>query len=48
MHKEEFDYYIFMDYSENLIGYIIIDNDKVDRLLSKITKLKHYKGYIVN
>jgi len=44
MHKEEFDYYIFMDYSENLIGYIIIDNDKVDRLLSKITKLKHYKG----
>jgi len=44
MKREEFDYYIFMDYSENLIGYIIIDKQKLNELLPKITKLKHYKG----
>ncbi len=44
MYKDEFDYYIFMDYSENLIGYIIIDKEKIKDLLSKITKLAHYKG----
>lgn len=41
--KKEFDYYIFVDFSENLIGYNIIGNDKVKELLPKITKLKHYK-----
>ena len=25
MDKKEFDYYIFIDYSENLIGYLIIE-----------------------
>lgn len=44
MKKEEFDYYIFMDYSENLIGYIIIDKERINELLPNITKLKHYKG----
>jgi len=43
MKKEEFDYYIFMDYSKNLIGYIIINKEKINELLLKITKLKHYK-----
>ena len=41
MKKEEFDYYIFMDYSENLIGYIIINKEKIKELLPKIIKLKH-------
>ncbi|MAH47595.1 hypothetical protein CMI37_17370 [Candidatus Pacearchaeota archaeon] len=41
-YKEEFDYYIFVDYSENLIGYIIVDKEKIEELLLKITKLKHY------
>lgn len=44
MYKEEFDYYIFMDYSENLIGYIIIEKEKLDEVLAKILRLKHYKG----
>ncbi len=44
MKREEFDYYIFMDYSENLIGYIIIDKQKLNELLPRITRLKHYKG----
>tara|TARA_Y100000310_G_C20386639_1_gene670751 strand:+ start:301 stop:771 length:471 start_codon:yes stop_codon:yes gene_type:complete len=41
-YKEEFDYYVFMDYSENLVGYIIVDKKKIRELLLRITKLKHY------
>jgi hypothetical protein len=44
MNKEEFDYYVFVDYSENLIGYIIIERGSKDKLLPIIQKLKHYKG----
>ena len=40
---KEFDYYIFIDYSENLIGYNIISKDKVKELLPKISKFAHYK-----
>ena len=43
MKKKEIDYYIYIDYSENLIGYSIIKKDKVEMLLPKISKLKHYK-----
>ena len=41
--KREFDYYIFIDYSENLIGYIILEKSKVKDCSSKISKLKHYR-----
>ena len=44
VHKKEFDYYIFIDFSENLIGYNIIGKDKVNELLPKIIKLKHYRN----
>jgi len=40
---KEFDYYIFIDYSENLIGYSIIENQKLKELLPKISKFAHYK-----
>jgi len=40
---KEFDYYIFIDYSENLIGYSIIENNKLKELLPKISKFAHYK-----
>ena len=43
MGAKEFDYYIFIDFSESLIGYNIIEKDKVKELLSKISKFKHYK-----
>jgi len=43
MGAKEFDYYIFIDYSENLIGYIILEKNKVKDCLSKTSKLKHYK-----
>jgi hypothetical protein len=40
---KEFDYYIFIDYSENLIGYSIIEKNKLRELLPKLTRFKHYK-----
>ena len=39
---KEFDYYIFIDFSENLIGYSIIENKRLRELLPKITKFAHY------
>lgn len=46
------DYYIYLDYSERLIGYIIIRKEQIPNILKRITKLHHYKdvkgkkGYI--
>jgi len=39
----EFDYYIFIDYSENLIGYSIIEKEKLKELLPKISRVRHYR-----
>lgn len=44
MVKKEFDYYIFIDYSENLIGYLIIERAKIFEFISKISKFVHYKN----
>lgn len=38
-----FDYYIFIDCSENLIGYAIITQEKIKELIPKILRFKHYK-----
>ena len=43
MKTKEFDFYIFVDYSENLIGYIILSQKQIKECLPKISKLKHYK-----
>ncbi len=40
---KEFDYYIFIDYSEGLIGYDIIENKKLKEILPRISKFTHYK-----
>lgn len=40
---KEFDYYIFIDYSENFIGYSIIERDKIKELIPKISRLRHYR-----
>ena len=40
---KEFDYYIFIDYSENLVGYSIIQRDKVKELLPKIQRFRYYR-----
>ena len=42
--KKEYDSYIFIDYSENLIGYNIINKGNIFKLLPKIKRFKHYKS----
>jgi replicative superfamily II helicase len=44
MKFKQFDYYIFIDFSENLIGYSIIKDEKLNELLPKISKFAHYKN----
>jgi len=43
MGARKFDYYIFIDYSENLIGYLIMEFNKIKEFLPKISKFAHYK-----
>ena len=43
MGAKEFDYYVFIDYSENYLGYLIIENGKVREFLPKISKFAHYR-----
>src|SRR3989344_6350871 len=40
---KEFDYYIFIDFSDNLIGYSIIDNKKLKELLPKLSRFRYYR-----
>lgn len=42
--SKKFDYYIYLDYSENLIGYTIIEESKVGDLIPKISRFRHYRG----
>jgi len=42
--RKDYDYYIFLDYSEDLIGYNIIKQKNIIELLPKISKFEHYKG----
>ncbi|GAG34902.1 unnamed protein product, partial [marine sediment metagenome] len=41
--RSVFDYYIFIDYSESLIGYLVIEYPKIKDLLPKISRLRHYR-----
>ena len=41
--KRNIDYYIYIDYSAELIGYNIIENEKINLILPKIAKFRHYK-----
>jgi len=41
--KNIFDYYIYVDYSESLIGYLVIECQKIRDLLTKISRLRHYR-----
>lgn len=40
---KDIDYYIYLDYSERLVGYTIISKEKSNILLPKISKFHHYK-----
>ncbi len=41
--KPVIDYYIFIDYSSDLIGYNIIEKEKIQEILPKIAKFRHHK-----
>lgn len=43
MGAKQFDYYIFIDYSDALIGYLIIEKSKINDLLPKISRFRHYR-----
>ena len=43
MKDKKFDYYIFIDYSENFLGYMIIEKERINEFLPKISKFSHYK-----
>ena len=43
MGAQEFDYYIFIDYSEDYLGYSVIERAKVKEILPKISKFAHYR-----
>lgn len=43
MGAKEFDYYMFIDYSENFLGYSIIEGKRINELLPLIGKFAHYK-----
>src|SRR3989344_9409837 len=43
MGAKQFDYYVFIDYSENFLGYLIIEKDKIKDFIPKISKFSHYK-----
>lgn len=36
-------YHIYLDYSEKLVGYILIEKEQIPNILSLISKLHHYK-----
>ncbi len=42
--RKDYDYYIFIDYSDNLVGYNIIEQNNMIKLLPKIKKFEHYKA----
>jgi hypothetical protein len=41
--KWKIDYYIYIDYSRDLIGYNIIKSENAELLLKKISKFEHFK-----
>lgn len=43
MGVKQFDHYIYIDYSENILGYMIVEKDKIAEFLPKISKFAHYK-----
>jgi hypothetical protein len=42
--RKDYNYYIFVDYSDKLIGYNIIKKKDILLLLPKIAKLRHYRN----
>ncbi len=43
MGSKHFDYYIFIDYSEIFLGYLIIKKETIKEFIPKISKFSHYR-----
>ena len=43
MGTKEFDYYVFIDYSENYLGYLIIEGKRIREFIPQISKFAHYR-----
>jgi len=43
MGAKQFDYRIFIDYSVDYLGYLIIEEMKIKEFISKISKFAHYR-----
>jgi len=43
MGEKEFDFYVFIDYSEDYLGYLVIEGDKIKDFIPKISKFAHYR-----
>jgi hypothetical protein len=43
MGKKEFDYYMFIDYSVDYLGYLIIEQENIRKFLPLISKFAHYR-----
>ena len=43
MGAKQFDYYVFIDYSENFLGYLILEKNKIKDFIPKISKFSNYK-----
>lgn len=43
MGKLNFEYYIFIDYSEDFLGYLIISQKKISEALKNTLKFAHYR-----
>lgn len=44
-YRKDYDYYIFIDFSDNLIGYNIIKQRNIIELLPRIKRFGHYKTH---
>lgn len=43
MGRKDFDYYLFIDYSEVYLGYLIIEREKIREFLPRVMKFAHYR-----
>jgi hypothetical protein len=44
MGKKQFDYYLFIDYSENYIGYLVLDKCNLGDCVNVSSRFRHYKN----
>ncbi|MBS3066074.1 hypothetical protein J4229_03460 [Candidatus Pacearchaeota archaeon] len=46
MGAKEFDYYMFIDYSENFLGYMILEKARKKEFLPKISKYSNFEKLV--